>query len=350
LINEEQGTDSVFGLYLPELKEKVAAIGEKPFRAKQIMDAVYRQNRVSLQDIATLPAALRQHLEGQLSLDLPKLETVVGGEEDGALKFLLNLHDGQNVEMVRISDLKGDTLCVSSQVGCGLGCDYCATGSMGLRRDLEASEIVAQVVFASRHSSPPRNIVFMGMGEPFHNYDATLRALKIMIGKETLAYSPRRITVSTAGMVPEIYRFAEENLAVTLAISLGGSNHEIRSRLIPLGAVYSIDDIQRAARHYAEKTGRRITYEYLMMNGHTDRSKDAERLIKRFSDDLCHFNLIEYNTVPGIDFRASSREKNRRFRDELKQAGIPVSIRRSKGKKIAAACGQLAGGGQRPQA
>ncbi|MBE7560211.1 23S rRNA (adenine(2503)-C(2))-methyltransferase RlmN [bacterium] len=319
----------------------VEAEGEPGYRAGQLLSAVYRHHVARLEDVTGLPRALRGCWSERLDLSLPEIAQKSGGDKEGAVKYLLSLCDGQNIEMVRIRQSYGDTLCISSQVGCALGCRFCATGQMGLRRNLSAAEIVGQVVVAARDAGLPQHLVFMGMGEPLQNYDAIVRAVRILAHPQALGMSPRRMTVSTAGMVPEIYRLAREGLPLTLAVSLGGSNDEIRRRLVPLGCVYRLSDVLAAARAYATMTGRRVTYEYLLLAGATDRRKDAERLAALLARDSCHVNLLRYNVIADLPFRAVSAQVERSFKEWLTQAGIATSIRHSKGERIMAACGQL---------
>ena len=316
--------------------------GAPAFRARQVQSAVYHQGAASLDEITVLPRALREEWRSRLDVSVPEIVQTRGGVGEGAKKFLLRLSDGQTIEIVRIYEPYGDTLCLSSQVGCALGCQFCATGTMGLRRDLSAGEIAAQVAVAARDGGLPQHYVYMGMGEPFQNYDAVVKSLRILTDPAALGISARRITISTAGMAPEMYRFADEGLPITLAVSIGGSTQEERARLIPLGHVYTLPDVVAAARHSAKTTGRRVSYEYLLLEGETDKGKDAERLAEMLSGDLCHVNLLHFNRVPDLPFRPSGKNAREAFRDRLAAARIPVTLRRSKGEKIFAACGQLA--------
>ncbi len=331
----------IWGATPEELAAWCEAQGAPGYRARQLLSALYRQGAAGLDDITSVPKALRAQWSERLALSLPRVLQKSGGPKDSASKYLLELCDGETIEMVRIRESYGDTLCVSSQVGCALGCKFCATGLMGLRRDLSAGEIVAQVVTAARDGGLPQHLVFMGMGEPLQNYHAVVRAIRILSHPDAVGMSPRRITVSTSGMVPEMYRLAREGMPLTLAISLGGSTQEMRARLMGLGAVYRLDDVVAAARRYAESTGRRVTYEYLLLQGLTDHHKDAERLGKLLARDLCHVNLLRYNVITDLPYGPSNAPRERAFKDWLEAAGVQTSIRHSKGERIMAACGQL---------
>lgn len=330
-----------WGLGPEQLEAWIEARGEPRYRARQLLEAAYKHGAESLAAVSTLPRRVRDAAGAELSLALPRARETSTDKGRAARKYLLELADGQCIEMVRIYAGYGDTLCLSTQVGCGLGCGFCATGLLGLRRNLSAGEIVAQVVLAARDEGLPDHLVFMGMGEPLQNYAATLAALRILTHPGALGMSPRRITLSTSGMVPEIHRLAREGMPLTLAISLGGASDELRSRLIPLGAVYRVSDVVGAARAYAASTGRRVSYEYLLLADTTDHRRDAERLAELLRGQLCHVNLLRYNPVSGLPFRASSPQREREFKARLEAAGIAATIRHSKGERIMAACGQL---------
>jgi 23S rRNA (adenine2503-C2)-methyltransferase len=265
-------------------------------------------------------------------------------QADGTVKCLFELEDGQLIESVLIREGGRRTVCVSSQVGCGLHCAYCATGDLGLKRNLRAAEIVDQIITMRRllpAGEDITNVVLMGMGEPLRNYRQTVKACRLICDPDGLAIGARKITLSTAGVVPGIDKLAGENLRLGLAISLSAATDKVRNRLIPLNTKYPIEQLLKAADRYSRATRRPVTFEYVLVDGVNDAPEDALRLARRIQGIHCKINLIPYNQVPGKPFRRSSREATIRFQELLYPRCPAVTFRESKGADIQAACGQL---------
>jgi 23S rRNA (adenine2503-C2)-methyltransferase len=334
---------------LRDLEQFLVERGEERFRASQIFAWVYKRGVFDYQEMSNLPKGLRSALEDQLIFRTPRaVERHRSG--DGTEKFVLELEDRRRIESVFIPDTPGITLCVSSQVGCAMGCAFCLTGKMGLVRNLTAGEVVAQVrvlVLALGLLDTRFNIVLMGMGEPLHNYDETMKALRILNEESGLAVSPRRVTLSTVGVVPGLDRLATEPLMPNLAVSLHATTEEQRSRLVPLNRKYHIEDVLAACRRFPLKRRDRITFEYVMLDGVNDRPEDARRLVKLLEGIRAKVNLIPLNEAAGIDFSRPSDERVDRFAQVLADARITVSVRKSRGRDIRAACGQLIVEGQK---
>lgn len=334
---------SFLDLERSELVQWCAVRGLETWRADQVLEWVYQKAVFNPEAMTNLAKPLRAELAEAFAFSPLKQLAEACDRDDGTRKWLFELDDGKQIEAVAIPDDEGGlTFCISSQAGCGLKCAFCATGKMGFRRNLTVGEITAQVLHATAAVGRPAHIVFMGMGEPFHNYDAVLGALRRLTGPKLFNLGQRRITVSTAGMVPEIYRFAREGMQVNLAISLGGSTDAKRAELIPLGAVYNLERLLRAADFFADATKRRVSYEYVLLRDVTDSRHDAERLVELFRKRQAHVNLILWNKVPGLPFESPSRATAAKFRAVLEAAGVPCTLRLPKGRSIAAACGQLA--------
>lgn len=328
----------------PELEAWVARQGERPFRGRQLFRGIYVRGVHSWDECTDLGKAFRASLDSSAILDALKLarkrET-----PDGTAKYLYQLPDGHAVEAVLIPDPPRNTLCVSSQVGCAFGCGFCLTGTLGFKRNLTAAEIVDQVCQVRREftSEDARvtNIVFMGMGEPLANYDAVLRAIRIMTDPEGLAFSHRRITVSTAGLVPQIRKLGADS-PVNLAISLHAADDELRSRLMPVNRAHSLDALMRACREYPLAPRKRITFEYILLDGVNDDTAQAKKLVRLLSGVRAKVNLIPYNPHPGSPYRRPSEARVLAFQDVLTKARLTATIRQSRGAEIGAACGQLA--------
>ncbi|MFH1741616.1 MAG: 23S rRNA (adenine(2503)-C(2))-methyltransferase RlmN [bacterium] len=316
------------------------------YRARQIFQWLHKRGIVSWDEMTDLPQSLRQRLAECFSMDLPTISSRWTDKEDGTEKLLIELADGRAIESVLIPHAPGSdeehTLCVSTQVGCGFACRFCATGRMGLVRDLSAGEIVAQVVLARRLGVNLKRVVLMGMGEPLHNYDNTMAAIRIICDREGMGWSPRRITLSTVGLVPEIYRLGQEAPGVKLAVSLHGTTDQKRSDLTPIAQVYTLDRLFEALRYYHERDKRRISFEYLLIRGVNDGLRDAKRLSELLRGLVCHVNLIPYNRVSNLDYYRPSSPVINRFAEILRDAGIETTIRASRGRSIRGACGQLA--------
>lgn len=335
---------SIYTLQLHELKNWLKENNEKAFRAEQIFDWLYTKRVTSFEDMTNLSKGLRDILSEQFSLTT--LKTIIQQESaDGTIKFLFELHDGYSIETVLMRHDYGNSVCVTTQVGCRIGCTFCASTLGGLKRNLEAGEIVAQVVKVQQALDETNervsSVVIMGIGEPFDNYDHMLSFLKIINHDKGLNIGARHITVSTSGIIPKIYKFADENMQINFAISLHAPNTEIRSRLMPINRAYKLPDLMESIRYYINKTGRRVSFEYGLFGGVNDQVEHAEELAKLIKDVKCHVNLIPVNYVPERDYVRTPRDQIFAFEKTLKKHGINVTIRREHGHDIDAACGQL---------
>jgi 23S rRNA (adenine2503-C2)-methyltransferase len=330
-------------LELPELEAALDARGVAPFHARQLYRWVYKRGVTELDRMTDLGRTLRDQLQAEFAIHTPR---VVSDERsiDGTRKFLLELADGRRVEAVFIPDTPAMTFCISTQVGCAMSCGFCLTGKMGLVRNLTAGEIVGQVrvlAAATGLLEQPFNIVLMGMGEPLHNYDNTTKALRILHSEHGMAVSPRRVTLSTVGIVPGLKRLAREPLMPNLAISLHATTEEQRTMLVPPNSKYPLADILDVCRNFPLKKRNRITFEYVMLAGVNDTPEDARRLVKLLAGIKAKVNLIPLNPAPGIPFERPSDERVDRFAQILADRHVTVSVRKSRGRDIRAACGQL---------
>ena len=329
-------------LSLDELETELTVLGERAFRAKQVYAWVYQKAASDFEAMSDLPKALRERLSSGFSFKA--LEAAGVAKDKEAEKAAFRLGDGSVVESVRIQAKEGDTYCLSTQVGCDLSCRFCASGQMAFQRNLTAGEIVGQVLTLQRQSGQrPAHLVYMGMGEPFLNYTATMKSLSILQDAQGYGFGARRITVSTAGVVPEIYRFAREAGQVNLAVSLHGTTDTKRQEIMPIARVYDLRQLLDAAWDYTQTTGRRITFEYILIRGVNDSHHDAIRLVEMLKGKLAHLNVISFNPIPGTRYARPKRGEFERFVGFLKDNGLPVTPRHSAGRSIAAACGQLAG-------
>ncbi|MFH5183041.1 23S rRNA (adenine(2503)-C(2))-methyltransferase RlmN [Paenibacillus sp. TAB 01] len=330
---------------LEDWQEWIKANGEAGFRAGQIFDWLYVKRVSSFEDMTNLPKPLREKLADQF--DFVTLTEVAKYEsKDGTVKFLFELADKNAIETVIMKHSYGNSVCVTTQVGCRIGCTFCASTLTGLKRNLTSGEIIAQIVKAQQllDASNERvsSIVIMGIGEPFENYDAMMKFLKVMIHPKGLNIGQRHITVSTSGIVPNIYRFAEENTQINLAISIHAPNDTLRSKLMPVNRRYPFAELLEACQYYVAKTGRRITFEYALMGGVNDRPEHAEELaqvLKTFP--MAHVNLIPVNYVSERDYVRTPRDDIFTFQRILERNKVNATIRREQGSDIAAACGQL---------
>lgn len=335
---------SIYSLQLHELKDWLSNNGEKPFRADQIYDWLYKKRVSAFEDMNNLSKGLRDKLTENFTITT--LKTVIKqSSSDGTIKFLFELHDGYSIETVLMRHDYGNSVCVTTQVGCRIGCTFCASTLGGLKRHLEAGEIVAQVVTVQQTLDETdervSSVVIMGIGEPFDNYDNMMSFLKIINHDKGLMIGARHITVSTSGIVPKIYQFADENMQINFAISLHAPNTELRSRLMPINRAYKLDDLMKSVRYYIDKTGRRISFEYGLFGGVNDSVEHAEELADLLKGLKCHVNLIPVNYVPERDYVRTPKDKIFAFEKTLKNRGINVTIRREQGHDIDAACGQL---------
>ena len=386
-------TSSLLGMDRQELTALVSRAGEPSYRAKQIMDAVYRQRVESLAEISTLPLEFRERLEQSgITVGAARIEKKFVSV-DGTVRYLIGFADGQSVETVWMPEGDGgeagdgseageeaevntsgakaqseignfdaglegllhppspsraafrrSTICISSQVGCAVDCQFCLTALLGVKRNLTAGEIVAQVcaVLKDQKVSPPEdriNLVFMGMGEPFLNYENFLKAARLLV--EGVGIAERRMTVSTAGIVPRIHDFGRETIRPKLAISLNASNDALRTRLMPLNKKWNLEMLMAAARDFPLRTREWITFEYVLLGGVNDTPENAREAAELLRGMRCKVNLIALNPGPGIDFTTPGEERVASFQKILREAGIPAFVRRPRGRDIYAACGQL---------
>ncbi|MCC6128170.1 MAG: 23S rRNA (adenine(2503)-C(2))-methyltransferase RlmN [Chlamydiae bacterium] len=331
---------------LGSLQAWMQAHGEKSFRAGQVYDWIYQHGAQSFEEMTNLGKPLRDKLAQNLRFPAIKLIRTVESDDQETIKFLWELSDGKRVESVLILSSARRTVCVSCQVGCPARCAFCASGRPGLLRNLSTGEIVEQVLHIDRYLKTKGervcHIVFMGMGEPMENYDAVLQAISIFNHPSAFHISQRRITVSTVGVVEGIDKLADEDLSVNLVLSLHAPNQHLRKKIIPYARKYPLEEILVAMDRYARKTKRDITYEYTLLAGLNDAPEHAEELSQLLAGKQCTVNLIPYNPVDGLRLNRPSKEAIEEFRDILEHAGINTTWRYTKGKDIAAACGQLA--------
>jgi 23S rRNA (adenine2503-C2)-methyltransferase len=333
----------------PALEAALGERGHEPFRARQLFAWIYRHGVTDVDSMTDLSRELRATLAASFALTTPE---IVNRERstDGTEKFLLRLADGRQIESVFIPDTPSMTFCISTQVGCAMSCAFCLTGKMGLVRNLSAGEIVGQVRVLAHHvdlGDKAFNIVLMGMGEPLHNYDATMKALRILADEHGFALPPRRVTLSTVGLLPALERLAREPIMPNLAISLHAPNDALRGDLVPLNKKYGVADVIKACKRFPIRKRSRITFEYVLLAGVNDSPQDARELGKLVASVKCKVNLIPLNAAPGIPFERPSDAAIDRFAKTLADRGITVSVRKSRGRDIRAACGQLIVEGQR---
>lgn len=328
-------------LDLEELQNLVKELGQPAFRAKQLNEWIHEKNVCSFDEMTNLPVAMREKLSERFSFNVP-VELVKQVSKDGSRKYLLQFADGVSVETVGMPNRNKLAVCISSQAGCAMGCAFCATGLAGLSRSLTAQEMVDQVLHVSRDFGVRvTSVVFMGQGEPFANFDATIDALRALNDPDGLAIGARHLTVSTCGVIPGIRRFAELPEQFTLAISLHSAVQGTRNQLMPGVKKYTLPRLHEAIQLYVEKTGRRPTYEFAMIDGINDTNPEMQALIDFCAGTLCHVNLIQLNNIPDSPFRPSPIEKVETLQRRLTMHGVETTIRNSRGSDIDAACGQL---------
>ena len=324
-----------------ELAAELAALGEPGFRAGQIFAWLYAKGAKNFDDFTNLPKSLRRELAGRFFLRPLEVDGYLRGE-DGTEKYVFRLHDGYGVETVLIPAGPRRTLCLSTQAGCKFACVFCASGRQGFKRNLSPSEIVGQVLdLRGALDAALTNIVFMGMGEPFDNFENLVRAVKILNDTLGMGIAARRMTVSTSGLVPGIVRFRELGLQVNLSLSLHAADDHLRSRLMPVNRTYPLADVLEAVEGYLGEGGRMVTFEYVLIEGVNDRPSDADGLARLARRLRAKVNLIPYSPVEGLSFRTPSAERIQAFVRRLEDKGAAVTLRQSKGKDIRAACGQL---------
>lgn len=331
------------GLTLPELEEFVLSNNEPKFRAKQLQYWIYKKHANDFAGMSNLSKDFRKKLEDIAIVSNTKIKQKLVST-DGTIKYLLEYPDGNVVETVLMSFEKRPNLtaCVSTQVGCAVGCTFCATGKRGFFRNLSAREIVDQLLTIQRDTKlTVTNLVYMGQGEPLLNYDETIKSINII--NTELEIGMRRITVSTSGIVPKIYQLTEMNRQLVLALSLHAPEHELRKQLMPIEEKYPVDEVIKAMKHYAEKTGRRVTIEYTLIDGVNDSVENAEAVNRLLKGLKYNINLIPYNPVCNDKFKKPSVERVNRFKSVLEEVERKVTVRLERGSDIAAACGQLSG-------
>jgi 23S rRNA (adenine2503-C2)-methyltransferase len=344
----------IYDLGLPALTNLLKTWNEPPYRARQIWQGLYQHFYDSAEQFTNLPKSLREKLAQNLDFSPIKPKLYLDSSDKQTRKTLFELNDGQVIEAVLMrydpetfTGRSRRTLCISTQAGCAMGCVFCATGQMGFKRHLSSGEIIAQVMYYARmlkeEGQAVTNIVLMGMGEPFHNYNNTMAAIDRLNDSEGYNFGARRFTISTVGLVPMIRRFADEKRQVNLAISLHAADDESRLAMLPINKKYKIDDVLDACRYYVSQTGRRITFEWALIHGVNDTPEVAEQLASRLKGLLCHVNAIPLNPTAGYRGKATDRARAAIFKETLEQAGIRCTIRMRRGIDIQAGCGQLAG-------
>ena len=348
MIRASEETKQILGLTQDETREFMISLGEKPYRARQVYDAAYRRRIASFDRMTDLPKTLRRILDENAAVTETQIENVFVSS-DGTRRFLLKLADRLEVESVFMPEEHRDTICISSQVGCPLACDFCMTGVIGLKRNMTAGEIVSQVVVVLNqvygegvqvpHGT---NIVMMGMGEPLLNYDSVIKAVRLLADEEGLAIAPRRVTLSTAGVVPRIYDLAKEQVRPRLAISLTAASDALRNSLFPINRKYPLAALIDACESYPLGDRERLTFEYVMLEGVNDSDGDARQLVKLLSGIRAKVNLIPHNPAPELPYASSPMDRILAFQKVLTGSALPSFIRRPRGLDISAACGQLA--------
>ncbi|MDD7390214.1 MAG: 23S rRNA (adenine(2503)-C(2))-methyltransferase RlmN [Lachnospiraceae bacterium] len=332
----------VRAMYPEELEALILSLGEKKFRAKQLFEWLHKKKAASFQDMTNLSAAFRSRLEQETELVTLKPVQELISQVDGTRKYLFELADGNVIESVWMEYKHGNSVCISSQAGCRMGCRFCASTLNGLERNLTASEMLEQVYrISSITGKRVDNVVIMGSGEPLDNYDNVLRFLHLITDPGAGGISRRNITLSTCGLVPEIRRLADENPGVTLALSLHAADDETRRTLMPIARKYALSEILPACDYYFEKTGRRVSYEYSLVKGVNDTAEEADKLSALLKGRNCHVNLIPVNPVKEREFETVTRAHAGQFKNMLEKNGINATIRREMGRDIQGACGQL---------
>lgn len=337
---------SFFDLDPQTLEHQILNWRESRYHSTQIMQGVYQNLFLHWDQFTMLSKGLRRLLNETYSIDNLIIINKTSSKDLTTQKYLFHLGDGIPIESVLMSSQNRTTVCISTQSGCAMGCKFCATGKMGFKRNLTSGEIIEQVVFFQRLLKKQQkritNLVFMGMGEPFMNFENLMKSLKIIINPEGLHIGARHITISTIGIIPKILDFASHFPQVNLAVSLHASNDDLRNKLVPMNRTYPLENLLLECKNYIKETRRRISFEYVLLSEVNDSEKNAKDLAKLLAKMLCHVNLIAFNPIVGIDFKASSVKKMNQFSQLLKSAGIPTTIRHSEGKEINAGCGQLA--------
>jgi 23S rRNA (adenine2503-C2)-methyltransferase len=337
------------GLELPEMEAAFEAAGLQKFRARQVYQWIYRKGVTDFGRMTNLSQPLRAQLAERFTISTPEL-IHEARSTDGTRKFLFQLADGKRIESVYIPDTPKQTFCISSQVGCAMDCDFCLTGKMGFVRNLTPAEITGQVRVLAEQTGlldRPFNIVLMGMGEPLHNYDAVMTSMRMLADEQGLAVSPRRVTLSTVGIVPAMERLASEPMMPNLAVSLHATTNATRDKIAPVNRKYPLEQLLDACRRFPLKRRNRITFEYVLLDGVNDTPEDARRLARLLGDIKAKVNLLPLNAAPGIPYERPSDDRVNAFAQILADHHITVSVRKSRGRDIRAACGQLIVEGQK---
>ncbi len=326
---------------LDELKEEMISIGEKGYRAEQIFKWIYVENVTDFNEMTNLSLELREKLKENYTLDIYKI-IKKRESSDGTKKYLFDVLDGNAIETVLMQYKHGYSICVSSQVGCKMGCKFCASTGIAFIRSLTSGEIAEQILAVQRDTGIKiSNVVFMGIGEPLDNFENVIKAIKTINNPKGLNIGARHISISTCGIVPKIYEIADMDLQCTLSISLHATTNEKRSKMMPINNKYNIEELIKACKYYIEKTNKRISFEYALAKDNNDNLDDAKALVKLLKGMLCHVNLIPINKIENGKFDTSTNENVIKFRDYLNECGIVATIRRELGDDIEAACGQL---------
>ena len=326
---------------LEELKQVIIDLGEKPFRAEQIFKWIFKDNVTSFDDMTNLSLELREKLKENFDLHVFKI-LQKQESKDGTKKYLFDVLDGNAIESVLMEYKHGFTICVSSQIGCKMGCKFCASTGVKFARNLSSGEIAEQLLAIERDLGIKiSNVVFMGIGEPLDNFQNVVNAIGIINNPKGINIGARHISISTSGLVPKIYELADMNLQCTLSISLHSANNEKRSQMMPINNTYNIEELIKACKYYIEKTNRRISFEYALAKENNDNLEDAKELAKLLKGMLAHVNLIPINKIDNGKYVKSTNENIIKFRDYLNDKGIVATIRRELGSDIDAACGQL---------
>ena len=326
---------------LAQMQAEFRALGEPAFRAKQVFTWLHR-GAESFSEMTNLSKPLREKLDGLYTITVPRLARAQRSQKDGTIKYLWRLGDGNCVESVVMQYHHGNTICISSEVGCPMGCKFCASTLGGLVRRLAPSELLDQVIFSQKESGLPiSNIVLMGIGEPLDNFDAVMQFLELVNSPDGLNIGMRHISLSTCGLVDKIGKLAERKLQLTLSVSLHSPDDESRSRIMPVNRRWGVDTLLAACRDYFEKTGRRVSFEYTMISGVSDSEAQAQLLAKKLQGMAAHVNLIPLNSVEETGLRTSTHAAIARFQEILQQHGVTATVRRTLGSDIDASCGQL---------
>lgn len=334
-------TSNILDFDFDELKQALEQTGEPGFRAKQVWNWLY-QGSDSFSDMTNLPKTFRDKLSEHFYISGIEITKRLVSEKDGTRKYLFGLKDGKVVEGVLMKYHYGNSVCLSTQIGCRMGCKFCASTGLGIDRNLTVGEMIAQIMKIQKDiGERVSHVVLMGIGEPFDNYENVIKFLRRLNASDTFAVSYRRMTVSTCGLVPEILRFSKEGIPVNLSISLHAPNDDIRKEIMPVAKRYTFDKILSACHIYTQETGRRITFEYTLIDGLNDADEHAKELSEKLTGLLCHVNLIPVNSVKGTGYIKSRQDRVLSFKNILDKKHIPVTVRRELGSDISAACGQL---------